>query len=80
MATEPTLNSYFYSNNEAPQRGKLSTAPDYSNTIAKPTYREDIDFTAEVSTPDVNRSFINQIITESGGLPDVAPKVKGKKA
>lgn len=80
MTTEPTLKSYFYPNNEAPQTGKVTKAPDYSNTIAKPTYRQDIDFMAEASTPDVNRSFINQIITESGGLPDAAPKVKGKKA
>lgn len=70
-------NSYFYPDNKAPQNGKLSKAPDYSNTIARPTYREDIDFMAEASTPDVNRGFITHIITESGGLPTVAPK-KGK--
>lgn len=77
MATEPTLNSYFYPNNAAPQNGKLSKAPDYSNVIAKPAYREDIDFMAEASTPDANRSFINSIITESGGLPEMSPKPNG---
>lgn len=70
-------NSYFYPNNEAPQTGKVTKAPDYSNTIPKPAYRQDIDFSAEASMPKTNNSFITQLITESGGLPDAAPK-KGK--
>lgn len=72
-----STHSYFYPNNEAPQKGKLSKAPDYSNTIAKPTYRQDIDFSAETSMSETNNSFITQLITESGGLPAASPK-KGK--
>lgn len=77
MFPEANKQNYFQAGTETPAKGSMTTAPDYTNKIAAPTFKADIDFAAEAGTPDANRSFITQILTESGALPEMAPKVNG---
>lgn len=56
-------------------KGSMRKSPDYTSSIAKPTFKAEIDFMAEASTPDVDRQFVTMLIPEQGGQPAVAPKV-----
>ena len=71
---------FYAEGQETAMQGKMRKAVSGNgNTTAKGTFTPEIDFEKlyGATTPATDVQFQHSIITESGGLPDAAPKSKG---